>query len=239
MLPADDHACVALTIDGAKIFMQPYRRFLPLLLLPMATMPLALYWLHKRRYYAYLTLTLLLFFMLASYLMLRSSGNPWRVLLWCEMLFGFFYLPFAMWGWLNHKIGTSLLVPVRLGIWPFMVLVVLAAALQMLFMMLWSDQAHRVMQWLTGFETFFNQLFLLQEPVHLGPYLRPAGVLIALLPTVTLLNLTQIWCKKRAICNRHPTPWWMLLLVLVILSVAVWTIHLQCASCIVGHLVDM
>jgi len=55
MLPADDHACVALTIDGTKIFMQPYRRYLPLLLLPMATMPLALYWLHKRRSYAYLT----------------------------------------------------------------------------------------------------------------------------------------------------------------------------------------
>lgn len=239
MMPVDARACVTPVMEDEDIFAQPYWRFVPLLLLPMATMPLSLYWLYKRRYYAYLSLTLLLFFLLAVYLMLRSSGNPLHTLLWFEMLFGFLYLPFALWGWINHKIATALLVPIRLGAWPVMVLIVLALALQILFMVLWNDQEYWVTQWLNTFDIFFNRLFQLHEPIYLAPHVRSAGFLMALLPTVTLLNLTQIWWKKRAICNRNPTSWWMLLLVLLILSVALWSVNLHCDQCFFKGIVNM
>lgn len=236
MMPVDD--CSVPSIDG-DVVTKSYRRFLPLLLLPVATMPLVLYWLHKRRCYAYLTLTLSLFSLLAGYLMLRSRGNPWHVLLWFEMLFGFLYLPFALWGWINHRTGTALLVPVRLGAWPVMLLVVLAGALQILFMMLWIEQSDRVKRWLDMFDMFFNHIFLLHDPIRLAPYVASAGLLAALLLTVTLLNLTRVWWKRRALCNRNPTPWWMLLMVLLILLLALWHVDLQCGSCVIGHIVNL
>jgi len=236
MMPVDDRS---IPLIDDNIAARSYRRFLPLLLLPVATMPLVLYWLHKRRCYAYLTLTLALFFLLAGYLMLRSRGNPWHVLLWFEMLFGFLYLPFALWGWVNHKAGTALLVPVRLGAWPVMLLIVLAVALQILFMTLWTEQSDRVRQWLDMFDMFFNHLFILHDPIHLAPHVGPAGVLVALLPTVTLLNLTRVWWKRRAICNRNPTPWWMLLMILLLLSAVLWRVDLQCGSCVITRIVNL
>lgn len=198
---------------------------LGLLLLPLLTvaiLPAALIWHYRKKNWFYLVLTALLFAASAWYFLIKTHGALLDTVLGVQVVFAVVYLPFAITGWICHRLNDRIAkgAPFKFGAWSWIVLVSLAISFETLFF-LWIEGLH----WGTDLVRFVGNSIVIfggSTYISLSGYNDYATMLLAAFPNAVTLSVWQAWFRKRQALGKRAIPWLLYLPVVWVVGLALF-----------------
>lgn len=198
---------------------------LGLLLLPLLTvaiLPAALVWHYRKKNWLYLALTALLFAASTWYFLTKTHGALLDTALGVQVVFGVVYLPFAVTGWICHRLNDRIAkgAPFNFGAWSWIVLFSLAISFEMLFF-LWIEGFH----WGADLVRFVGNSIVFfggKTYISLSNYNDSATMLLAAFPNAVTLSILQAWFRKRQAQGKRAIPWLLYLPVVWVVGMALF-----------------
>ncbi|OCS46911.1 hypothetical protein [Ralstonia pickettii] len=198
---------------------------LGLLLLPLLTvaiLPAALVWHYRKKNWFYLALTALLFAASAWYFLTQTHGALLDTVLGVQVVFGVVYLPFAVTGWICHRLNDRIAkgAPFNFGAWSWIVLISLAISFETLFF-LWIEGFH----WGADLVRFVGNSIVFfggRTYISLSNYNDSATMLLAAFPNAVTLSILQAWFRKRQAQSKRAIPWLLYLPVVWVVGMALF-----------------
>ncbi|HEF4746989.1 TPA: hypothetical protein SAO13_000934 [Burkholderia multivorans] len=198
---------------------------LGLLLLPLLTvviLPAALVWHYRRKNWFYLVLTALLFAASAWYFLTKTHGALLDTVLGMQVVFAVVYLPFAITGWICHRLNDRIAkgAPFKFGAWSWIVLISLAISFETLFF-LWIEGLH----WGADLVRFVGNSIVIfggSTYISLSDYKDSATMLLAAFPNAVTLSVLQAWFRKRQVLGKRAIPWLLYLPVVWVVGLALF-----------------
>ena len=183
---------------------------LGLLLLPLLTvaiLPVALVWHYRKRNWFYLVLTALLFAASAWYFLTKTHGALLDTVLGVQVVFGVVYLPFAVTGWICHRLNDRIAkeAPFNRIAWAWIALISLAISFETWFFM-WIEGLH----WGADLVRFVGNSIVFfggRTYLTLSDYNDSATMLLAAFPNAVALSVLQAWFRKRQAQGKRAIPW--------------------------------
>lgn len=198
---------------------------LGLLLLPLLTvaiLPVALVWHYRKKNWFYLVLTVLLFAASAWYFLTKTHGALLDTVLGVQVVFGVVYLPFAVTGWICHRLNDRIAkgAPFKFSAWSWIVLISLAISFETLFFLPVEG-----LHWGADLVRFVGNSIVFfggHTYLSLSNYNDSATMLLAAFPNAIALSVLQAWFRKRQAQGKRAIPWLLYLPVAWVVGMALF-----------------
>jgi hypothetical protein len=184
--------------------------------LSIAVLPLALIWHYRKKNWRYFQLTILAALGSAAYMFYATGGDLKGTGMGVATFAGVVYLPLALCGWVNHTLSRQYAggLHLKYSVWVCLALLGAAVPLEAFFVFAVTE-TYLVSQETVSFAIdLINSTVPLQVPLH---YVRNSfafdfqvqhiALVVAALPTSTVLTALCAWFKLRVARGKRAVPW--------------------------------